>query len=84
MVVIWASGAVSITLEEAAAGVTKTISYGTRLSTCDDCNAGLGRGGKIEDCPHGTGTVIQVQYSSLVKCSLRLFTQSRQGTRKKD
>ncbi|MBF4809508.1 MAG: DnaJ domain-containing protein, partial [Lancefieldella parvula] len=41
----------SITLEEAAAGVTKTISY-NRLSTCDDCNGtGLGEGGKIEDCP---------------------------------
>ncbi len=41
----------SITLEEAAAGVTKTISY-SRLSTCDDVMApALGEGGKIEDCP---------------------------------
>ena len=75
----------SITLEEAAAGVTKTISY-NRLSTCDDCNGtGLGEGGKIEDCPrcHGTGTVVQVQNTVFGQMQSQTVCPECQGTGKK-
>lgn len=52
-----------ITLEEAAAGCTKTLSY-DRLAPCDDCGgAGTTEGGKVETCKtcQGTGSVFTVQ-----------------------
>ena len=52
-----------VTLEEAAAGCTKTISY-DRLAPCDDCNGtGAAEGGHAHICErcHGTGRVTQVQ-----------------------
>ncbi len=52
-----------ITLEEAAAGCTKTISY-DRLAPCDDCNgSGVAEGGHEETCSRcgGTGRIIEVQ-----------------------
>lgn len=52
-----------ITLEEAASGVTKTISY-DRLAPCDDCNGtGVAEGGREKTCDrcHGTGRVVEVQ-----------------------
>ena len=55
--------ALRITLEEAAAGCTKTIAY-DRLSPCDDCGGtGLGEGGRETTCDrcHGTGRVVEVQ-----------------------
>lgn len=53
----------SITLEEAAAGCSKTISY-TRLAPCDDCGgSGHAEGGSLRTCErcHGTGRVVEVQ-----------------------
>ncbi len=53
----------SITLEEAAAGCTKTISY-TRLAPCDDCGGtGFAKGGSLRTCErcHGSGRVVEVQ-----------------------
>ena len=55
----------SVTLEEAAQGCTKTISY-DRLAPCEDCRGtGLAEGAKEEPCKrcHGTGYVTQVQRS---------------------
>lgn len=55
----------SVTLEEAAQGCTKTISY-DRLAPCEDCHGtGLAEGAKEESCKrcHGTGYVTQVQRS---------------------
>ena len=52
-----------VTLEEAAAGCTKTISY-DRLAPCDDCNGtGVAEGGSVKTCDrcHGTGRVVQSQ-----------------------
>lgn len=54
-----------VTLEEAAQGCTKTISY-DRLAPCEDCHGtGLAEGAKEEPCKrcHGTGYVTQVQRS---------------------
>ena len=55
--------ALRITLEEAAAGCSKTIAY-DRLAPCDDCNgSGVAEGGKETTCDrcHGTGRVTEVQ-----------------------
>ena len=52
-----------ITLEEAAAGCTKTISY-DRLAPCDDCNgSGVAEGGTETTCTRcgGSGRVVEVQ-----------------------
>ena len=52
-----------ITLEEAAAGCTKTLSY-ERLAPCDDCNGtGAADGGHMTTCTrcHGSGRVVEVQ-----------------------
>ena len=52
-----------ISLKEAAAGCTKTISY-ERLAPCDDCNGtGSAAGGEEKTCGrcHGTGRVVEVQ-----------------------
>ena len=52
-----------ITLEEAAAGCTKTISY-DRLAPCEDCNGtGVAEGGHETTCSrcNGTGRVVEVQ-----------------------
>ncbi len=52
-----------ITLEEAAAGCAKTLSY-ERLAPCDDCNGtGAAVGGRMQTCSrcHGTGRVVEVQ-----------------------
>ena len=54
-----------VTLEEAARGCTKTISY-DRLATCEDCHGtGGADGAKEKQCPrcHGTGFVTTVQRS---------------------
>ena len=56
---------VTITLEEAALGCTKTISF-DRLAPCEDCHGtGLSEGAKETECPrcHGTGFVTTVQRS---------------------
>lgn len=53
----------TITLEEAAAGTTKTLSY-ERLAPCDDCaGTGAAEGGSTKTCEHchGTGVVVEVQ-----------------------
>lgn len=53
----------SITLEEAASGCSKTISY-DRLAPCDDCGgSGVAEGGSVRTCErcHGTGRVVEVQ-----------------------
>ena len=55
----------TVTLEEAAVGCTKTISY-DRLAPCEDCHgSGKAEGAKEKPCPrcHGTGYVTQVQRS---------------------
>lgn len=55
----------TITLEEAALGCTKTISY-DRLAPCDDCaGSGLADGGQEKPCPHcnGSGYVTTYQRS---------------------
>ena len=55
----------SITLEEAALGCTKTITY-DRLAPCEDCGgSGMAAGGHEKDCPrcHGTGFVTTYQRS---------------------
>ena len=55
----------TVTLEEAASGCTKTISY-DRLATCEDCHgSGSCDGGGDKPCPrcHGTGFVTTVQRS---------------------
>ncbi len=52
-----------ISLEEAAAGCTKTISY-DRLAPCDDCGgSGVAEGGSETTCSRcgGTGRVVEVQ-----------------------
>lgn len=54
---------VTITLEEAAAGCSKTVSY-SRLAPCDDCGGtGAAEGGKSTTCPtcHGARYVTSVQ-----------------------
>lgn len=53
----------TVTLAEAAAGVTKTLAY-DRLAPCDDCGGtGVAEGGHERTCDrcHGTGRVIEVQ-----------------------
>jgi len=53
----------AITLEEAAAGCRKTISY-DRLAPCDDCGGtGFSEGGSLKPCGRckGTGVVTTVQ-----------------------
>lgn len=53
----------TITLEEAAKGTTKTVSY-ERLAPCDDCHGtGLAEDGHVTTCAHcgGTGRVVEVQ-----------------------
>ena len=55
----------TVTLEEAALGCTKTISY-DRLATCEDCHGtGAADGGSEKQCArcHGTGYVTTVQRS---------------------
>ena len=55
----------AVTLEEAATGCTKTISY-DRLATCEDCGGtGAAEGGKLQTCTRcgGTGYVTTVQRS---------------------
>lgn len=55
----------SISLEEAATGCKKTISY-DRLASCEDCNgSGMEEGGSEKPCPRcgGTGYVTTVQRS---------------------
>ena len=52
-----------VTLEEAAAGCAKTLSY-ERLAPCDDCNGtGAADGGRMQTCTrcHGSGRVVEVQ-----------------------
>lgn len=52
-----------ITLEEAAAGCTKTVAY-DRLAPCDDCNGtGSADGGHEHNCSRcgGTGRIVEVQ-----------------------
>ncbi|OFK24643.1 DnaJ C-terminal domain-containing protein [Olsenella sp. HMSC062G07] len=52
-----------ITLEEAASGCTKTVSY-ERLAPCDDCGGrGAAKHGKVVTCTRcqGTGRVVEVQ-----------------------
>lgn len=52
-----------ISLEEAASGCTKTVTY-DRLAPCDDCNgSGSADGGVAVDCPtcRGRGTVYTTQ-----------------------
>ena len=52
-----------ITLEEAAAGCVKTVSY-DRLAPCDDCNGtGVADGGHETTCTRcgGTGRIVEVQ-----------------------
>ncbi|MDI9589637.1 MAG: molecular chaperone DnaJ [Acidobacteriota bacterium] len=52
-----------ITLEEAASGCTKTISY-DRLAPCDDCDgSGVAEGGEETTCSRcgGSGRVVEVQ-----------------------
>ena len=56
-----------ITLEEAAAGCTKTVAY-DRLAPCDDCHGtGAAKGGHAVSCRrcHGTGVVVTVQRTIL-------------------
>lgn len=53
----------TISLEEAAAGCTKTVSY-ERLAPCEDCHGtGVSEGGRVVTCSrcHGTGYVNGVQ-----------------------
>ena len=55
----------TISLEEAATGCTKTISY-DRLAPCEDCNgSGLSEGAQEKQCDHchGTGYVTTYQRS---------------------
>lgn len=55
----------SVTLEEAALGCTKTISY-DRLAPCEDCHGtGSPEGASEKPCPrcHGTGFITTVQRS---------------------
>lgn len=55
----------TVSLEEAARGCTKTISY-DRLATCEDCHGtGAADGASEKTCPrcHGTGFVTTVQRS---------------------
>lgn len=56
---------ITISLEEAALGCTKTISY-NRLAPCEDCHGtGMAEGAEETTCPrcHGTGYVTTVQRS---------------------
>lgn len=56
---------ITITLEEAALGCTKPVSY-DRLAPCEDCHgSGMGPNGREKQCPrcHGTGYVTTVQRS---------------------
>lgn len=53
----------TVTLAEAAAGCTKTVSY-ERLAPCDDCGGtGSADGGQMRTCERcrGTGRVVEVQ-----------------------
>ena len=53
----------TVSLEEAAAGCTKTVAY-TRLAPCEDCGgSGASEGGHLHTCDrcHGTGRVVEVQ-----------------------
>lgn len=53
----------TITLEEAARGCTKTVAY-DRLAPCDDCSGtGAAEGGRTHTCErcHGSGRVVEVQ-----------------------
>lgn len=57
----------TVSLEEAAAGTTKTLRY-DRLATCDTCGGtGAAEGGQVKSCPrcHGTGRVVEVHRTVL-------------------
>ena len=74
----------TITLEEAAAGCTKTIAY-DRLAPCDDCaGTGCAEGGSISDCGrcHGTGQVVTVQRTILGAMQTQSTCPDCQGTGK--
>lgn len=52
-----------VSLADAAAGCTKTVTY-ERLAPCDDCHgSGIAEGGREKACErcHGTGRVVEVQ-----------------------
>ena len=57
----------TISLEEAASGCTKTLKY-NRLAPCDECmGSGRAEGGSVKTCDtcHGTGRVVSVKQTIL-------------------
>ncbi len=57
----------TVSLEEAAAGATKTLRY-DRLATCETCGgSGTADGGGVKTCPrcHGSGRVVEVRRTVL-------------------
>ncbi len=84
VVVIWVSGC-PLRFEEAAAGVTKTISYNRLSKFAMTVMALVLVRRKIEDCPrrHGTGTVVQVQNTVFGQMQSQTVCPECQGTGKK-
>lgn len=73
-----------VSLAEAAAGVTKTISY-ERLAPCDDCGGlGIADGGHEKTCDrcHGTGRVVEVQRTIFGQMQTETTCPECQGTGK--
>lgn len=73
-----------VSLEEAAAGCTKTVAY-DRLAPCDDCHGtGAAKGGHVRDCSrcHGTGVVVTVQRTILGQMQSQSVCPTCHGTGK--
>ena len=73
-----------VTLEEAAAGCTKTIAY-DRLAPCDDCGGtGVAEGGHVKTCDrcHGTGRVVEVQRTIFGQMQTQTTCPACQGSGK--
>lgn len=71
-----------ITLEQAAAGLTRTVTY-DRLAPCDDCGGtGSEDGGAVETCPacHGSGMQTRVQRTILGAMQTQTVCEECGGT----
>lgn len=71
-----------ISLEEAAAGCTKTVSY-DRLAPCEDCGGtGTAEGGSVVTCNtcHGSGTVFTTQQGFFGRMQVQNVCPDCQGS----
>lgn len=74
-----------VTLEEAATGVSKKITY-RRMAPCETCQSkGFEQGGKIENCPicHGQGFVLQTHQTMFGRTTMQTPCEACHGSGKR-